>query len=224
VSIPRGRGKIERFFRSVDQLLLQDLPGYAPKGSTGVKATLTLAAFELRFRTWLLEDYHQRIHEETKCKPAERWEAGGFVPRMPRSLEELDLLLLTVAKTRHVQQDGIRFQGYRYMDPTLAGYVKEEVVIRYDPADLAVIRVFYQEQFLCRAICQELAGQTVSLREIEKARTERRKQVKTSLSTREALVEQFLAVHHQEAPKPETQAKEPVETTGRPRLKRYINE
>ncbi|HEU5382165.1 MAG TPA: DDE-type integrase/transposase/recombinase [Ktedonobacteraceae bacterium] len=30
--VPRGRGKIERFFRSVDQLFLQDVPGYAPKG------------------------------------------------------------------------------------------------------------------------------------------------------------------------------------------------
>jgi putative transposase len=224
VSIPRGRGKVERFFRSVDQLLLQDLPGYAPKGSTGVKATLTLAAFEQRFQTWLLEDYHQRMHEETKRRPAERWEAGAFVPRMPRSLEQLDLLLLTVAKTRRVQQDGIRFQGYRYLDPTLAGYIKEEVVIRYDPADLAEIRVFYHDRFLCRAICQELAGQTVSLKEIQKARAERRKQVKEGLSTREALVEQFVAVHHHEAPKRETQATEPVETTGRPRLKRYINE
>ncbi len=224
VSIPRGRGKIERFFRSVDQLLLQDTPGYAPKGSTGVKATLTLAAFEQRFQTWLLEDYHQRIHEETRCKPSERWESGGFVPRMPRSLEQLDLLLLTVAKTRRVQQDGIRFQGYRYLDPTLAGYVKEDVVIRYDPADLAEIRVFHQERFICRAICQELAGQTVSLKEIQKARTERRKQVKEGLSTREALVEQFLAIHQEEAPKPQTQTKEPVETTGRPPLKRYINE
>jgi hypothetical protein len=44
------------------------------------------------------------------------------------------------------------------------------VVIRYDPADLAEIRVFYHDRFLCRAICQELAGQTVSLKEIEKAR------------------------------------------------------
>ena len=117
VSIPRGRGKIERFFRSVDQLLLQDTPGYAPKGSTGVKAILTLPVFEQRFRAWLLEDYHHRVHVETKCKPAERWEAGGFVPRTPKSLEQLDLLLLTVAKTRRVQQDGIRFQGYRYMEP-----------------------------------------------------------------------------------------------------------
>ena len=221
---PRGRGKIERFFRSVDQLLLQDTPGYAPRGSTGVKATLTLADFEQRFRTWLLEDYHQRIHKETGCKPAERWEAGGFLPRMPKSLEQLDLLLLTVAKTRRVQQDGIRFQGYRYLDATLAGYVKEDVVIRYDPADLAEIRVFYHDRFLCRAICQELAGQAISLKEIQKAREARRKQVKAGLSTREALVEQFLAVHQHEAPKPETQAKEPVETAGRPRLKRYINE
>ncbi len=160
VSIPRGRGKIERFFRSVDQLLLQDLPGYAPKGSTGIKATLTLPDFEQRFRTWLLEDYHTRVHEETKCQPAERWEAGGFVPRMPRSLEQLDLLLLTVAKTRRVQQDGIRFQGYRYMDPTLAGYVKEEVVIRYDPADLAVIRVFHQ---LCGQHCLHSSTQVHSI-------------------------------------------------------------
>jgi putative transposase len=143
VSIPRGRGKVERFFRSVEQLLLQDLPGYAPEGSTGVKATLTLSAFEQRFRIWLLEDYHHRVHGETKAAPQERWEAGGFLPRTPKSLEQLDLLLLMVAKTRHVQHDGIRFQGYRYMDSTLAGYVKEEVVIRYDLANMAQIRVFH---------------------------------------------------------------------------------
>jgi putative transposase len=224
VSIPRGRGKIERFFRSVDQLLLQDTPGYAPKGSTGVKATLTLPAFEQRFRTWLLSDYHHRVHVETRCKPQERWEAGGFVPRMPKSLEQLDLLLLTVAKTRRVQQDGIRFQGYRYIDSTLAGYVKEDVLIRYDPADMAEIRVFHQDRFVCRAICQELAGSTISLKEIEKARSERRKQVRAGLTTRAAVVEHFLAVHQEETPLPKTEARELIETVGRPRLKRYINE
>src|SRR6266516_2534238 len=220
---PRGRGKIERFFRSVDQLLLQHTPGYAPKGSTGVKAILTLPAFEQHFRTWLLADYHHRVHEETKCTPAERWEAGGFVPRMPESLEQLDLLLLTVAKTRRVQQDGIRFQGHRYIDPTLAAYVKEDVLIRYDPADMAVIHVFYQDGFLCRAVCQELSGQTVSLKEIKKARSERHKQVRAGLSTRAAIVEQFLAVHQEEASTPPVPVSEP-EPVGRPRLKGYINE
>ncbi len=220
---PRGRGKVERFFRSVEQLLLQGLPGYAPKGARAVEAKLTLPEFEQRFRTWLLEDYHHRVHSETKCKPAERWETGGFVPRMPTSAEQLDLLLLTVAKTRLVHQDGIRFQGHRYLDPTLAAYVKEEVLIRFDPADLAEIRVFYQDRFLCRAICQELSGQTVSLKEIEKARSQRRKQLRAGLDSRKAVVDRFLAVHHEEVlPDPSPQ-REP-EPVGRPRLKGYINE
>ena len=155
--------------------------------------------------------------------PAERWEKGGFVPRMPQSLEQLDLLLLTVRKTRRVQQDGIRFEGYRYIDPTLAGFVREEVVIRYDPADLAEIRVYHQDTFLCRAISPELSGQTVSLKQIEKARAERRKLVKAGLSTRVAVVEQFLAVHQEEAPPSRPQEKQP-ERDARPKLKGYINE
>jgi hypothetical protein len=60
------------------QLLLQGLPGYAPEGYRAVEAKLTLPAFEQQFRTWLLEDYHQRIHSEMKCIPHQRWEARGF--------------------------------------------------------------------------------------------------------------------------------------------------
>src|SRR6266516_3553146 len=220
--VPRGRGKIERFFRSVTELLLQELPGYAPEGYRAVEAKLTLPAFEEHFRIWLLEDYHQRVHSETKCIPHERWEAGGFLPRMPDSQEELDLLLLTVAKSRRVQQDGIRFQGHSYIDAGLSDYVKEEVLIRYDPADMAEIRVFYQDRFLCRAICTELSGQTISLKEIEKARAARRKQVKATLSERQAVVEQFIAVHQEEAAK--VRESEPEKTPARARLKRYVNE
>src|SRR6266516_353478 len=69
--VPRRRGKIERFFRCVTQLLLQELPGYAPEGSKATEAKLTLPAFEQKFRMWLLSDYHQRRHSETKCQPAE---------------------------------------------------------------------------------------------------------------------------------------------------------
>ncbi len=47
---------------------------------------------------------------------------------MPESLEQLDLLLLTVPKARRVHPDGIRFTGLRYIDPLLAAYVGEEVL------------------------------------------------------------------------------------------------
>jgi len=222
--VPRGRGKIERFFRSVDQLFLQDVPGYAPSGYGEGEATLTLSDLEQRFRTWLLEDYHHRIHSETACQPKDRWETGGFVPRMPASLEQLDLLLLTVARTRRVQQDGIHFQGHRYMDVTLAAFVKEDVLIRYDPADLGEIHVFYQDRFLCRAICAELSDRKVSLKEIQKARSERRKQVRAGLNKREALVDQFLGIHYEPMPPPKTLETEPAPVEARPRLKRYVND
>jgi putative transposase len=143
---------------------------------------------------------------------------------MPTSLEQLDLLLLTVAKTRRVQQDGIHFQNHRYMDITLASFVKEDVLIRYDPADLGEIHVFYQDRFLCRAICAELSDQKVSLKEIEKARSERRKQVRAGLSKRAALVDQLLEVHHEPMPPPKTLVAEPAPVEARPRLKRYLND
>ena len=222
--VPRGRGKVERFFRSVDQLFLQDVPGYAPKGHGEAEATLTLAAFEQRFRTWLLEDYHHRVHNETACQPKDRWEKGGFVPRMPISLEQLDLLLLTVAKTRKVQQDGIHFQSHRYMDINLAAFVKEEVLIRYDPADPGEVHVFYQDRFLCRAICAELSDRKVSLKEIEKARAARRKQVRAGLGTRAALVDRYVEMHHTPPRVPKTVVTEPASVEARPRLKRYVND
>src|SRR5260370_22517815 len=100
--VPRGRGKIERFFRSVSELFLQDIAGYAPKGYQA-EAQLTLPAFEQQFRAWLLSDYQYRVHGETKCKPTSRWEQGGFVPRMPDSKKRLELLFLTVGETRRGQ-------------------------------------------------------------------------------------------------------------------------
>ena len=80
------------------------------------------------------------------------------------SLEQLDLLLLTVIRPRQVHRDGIRFQSLWYFDPPLTAFVGEAVTIRYDPADIAEIRLYWDDRFLCRAICQELAGETVSLR------------------------------------------------------------
>jgi len=52
--------------------------------------------------------------------PVKRWEANGFLPRMPESLEQLDLLLIQVAKARQVRVDGIHFQSFRYISTTLA--------------------------------------------------------------------------------------------------------
>jgi putative transposase len=195
VEMPRGRGKIERLFETINQLFLCEVPGYTPPGAPPAMPRLTVDAFEARLRTFLLEHYHQRIHSETAMAPQARWEAGGFLPHLPESLEQLDLLLLTIARTRRVQQDGIRFQGLRYLDLNLAAYVGEDVTIRYDPRDIAEIRVYQGDTFICHAVCQELAGQTISLKEIIATRNRRRRQLREQLTDRRAVVELLLEAH-----------------------------
>jgi putative transposase len=218
VGKPRGRGRIERFFKTVDQLFLSTLPGYTPQGTPKPAAPpLTLAEFVPRLETFLLEEYNWRVHGETGAAPQARWEAGGFLPQLPESLEQLDLLLLTVAKPRKVQQDGIHFEGLRYLDTTLAAYVGESVVIRYDPKDLSELRVFYEDRFLCRPVCQELADQVISLKDIKQARTQRRRELGDTLRQRTKLVETLRGTQRGEPPVAEA-------APAPPRLKRYLND
>ncbi|MCC6179371.1 MAG: transposase [Chloroflexi bacterium] len=223
VGEPRGRGRIERFFETVNQLCLSELPGYrpadSPRGTPIPTPVLTLAQLEARLEEFVLDRYHRRIHGETGVTPQARWEAGGFLPRLPDSLEQLDLLLLTVRTPRRIHQDGIRFQGLCYLDLTLAAYVGESVTIRYDPRDLAEIRVYHQDRFLCRAVCQELAGLTISLKEIVQARRARQRQLREGLVQRSALVTTFLPPPTLPSP-PDL----PPAPEAPPRLKRYFNE
>jgi putative transposase len=230
---PRGRGRIERFFRTVQQMLVCELPGYVPPTSpVRAQPQLTLRDFEMRFRAFVFEVYHARPHSETHVPPQRRWEAGGFLPQMPASLEQLDLLLLTVAKPRKVRRDGLRFLGQRYMDPTLAAYVGESVILRYDPRDVAEVRVFYHNRFLCRAICQELAGATVPLRDIMRARNRHRRDLRQTLRDRAQVVESLLTAHRGHSSTAAavdntvpSDPGAPAPPTPQPlRLKRYINE
>jgi putative transposase len=224
---PRGRGRIERFFSTVNEMFLCELDGYAPSGY-GVrgKPPLTLAELDARFRTFLLDVYHRRECVETKTPPAERWEGNGFLPQMPESLEQLDLLLVQVAKRRKVHPDGIHFQSLRYTATTLAAYVGESVTLRIDPRDMGEIRVFHEERFLCRAICAELAGETVPLREIIRARNRRKKELRSVLRDRQQTVDTLLAIKRaavQETEDPQPPTPTPV-TQPRTTLKRYRNE
>lgn len=193
VGKPRGRGKIERFFATINQCLLQDLPGYVQqKAFVRQHECLTLEAVELKLKSFILDDYNNRPHGTTQISPNLRWQNSHFLPNLPENQELLDLLLLTVAKSRRVHRDGIKFQGFRYFSTTLAGFVGEDVIIRYDPRDLAEIRVFYKNNFLCRAISQDLEAETVSLKEIVQARNARRKELRDNIKERTSIIDALL--------------------------------
>ena len=98
---PQGRGKIERFFRTVNESFLCDLEGYTRRGRR--KPTLSLGQFEEQFRTFLIEVYSRTPVAQAELSPSALWERGGFLPRMPDSLEQLDLLLIEEVRSRRIR-------------------------------------------------------------------------------------------------------------------------
>jgi putative transposase len=225
---PRGRGRIERFFKTINDMFLSDLEGYLRRARRQPK--MTLGQFEEQFVTFLLEVYHRSPTAEFAQAPIERWQSTGFLPRMPSSLEQLDLLLMQAVRTRKVRPDGIHFESLRYLSPTLAAYVGEEVTLRYDPRDVGEVRIFHHDKFLCRAVAAELAGDTASLREIIHARNRRRQQLRSVLRDRQQAVDSLLALRRGSVPasegtQEEVHAKPPNRARpGMPGLKRYHNE
>jgi putative transposase len=188
VARPQGRGKIERLFGTINTELLADLPGRLVGGRPVTAPKLTLSDLDAAIRAFVVARYNVRLHVAIGTTPHVAWVAEGWLPRMPERLEELDELLLMVARPRVVGRDGIRFGGLRYLDPTLAAFVGERVTIRHDPRDVAEIRVFHRDRFLCRAINAEHADQTVSLRDVQAARKVRRQVLRVGIKERIAAV------------------------------------
>ncbi len=176
---PRGRGKIERFFLTINEGLLQTLPGYSIGGQPSSPPTLTIKDFENKLSAFIINNYNHQPTGRDKLSPYQRWQGdGSFLPQMPASFEDLDDLMLHINKLRRIQRDGIRFLGLRYVAITLVAFVGEQVMIRYDPRDLAEIKVYFADgTFLCKAICQDIADLTVNLKELLSARRQFKKEL-----------------------------------------------
>ncbi|MDN5746147.1 MAG: Mu transposase C-terminal domain-containing protein, partial [Nocardioidaceae bacterium] len=183
VARPQGRGKIERFFHTINTEVLATLPGHLTPGHPHAVPTLELTGLD-RALGEFVGQYNERTHAAIRTSPKMAWIGEGWLPRLPESLEELDGLLLRVSKHRTVQRDGIHFQGQRYLSPTLASFVGRTVTIRYDPRDLSEIRVYDHDTFVCTAVDEAHPNQRYSLHDIETARRTRRRQLRKDINDR----------------------------------------
>jgi len=128
---PEGRGKIERFFRTVRGQFLAELT------ETRAAQVKDLAELNRLFTAWTETVYHVREHSETGQAPLARWEAGGPFPAPAQeALAEAFRWSewRTVTKTATVSMHGNRYQ----VDPALTG---RRVELVFDPFDLAVLSV-----------------------------------------------------------------------------------
>ncbi len=222
VARPQGRGKIERFYGTINTELLAELPGRLARGHPPPAPVLTLKELDTAICRFISEDYHQREHPEIRATPHDAWVGDGWLPRLPATMDELNLLLLTVAKPRIVHRDGVHFQGLRYVSPLLAAYVREPVVVRYDPRDVTEIRVFHKNQFICRAVDPDHETSTLTLKDIQAARSARRRELRGQINQRIAVVARHLpdlaSAKPAPAPVPVDQPKK------RPKLRTYLED
>jgi putative transposase len=128
---PQGRGKIERFFRTVRGQFLAEFTEERAAQLAG------LADLNRLFAAWTETVYHVREHSETGQPPLARWEAGGPFPvPVPAALADAFRWAewRTVTKTATVSLHGNKYQ----VDPALTG---KRVELVFDPFDLTVLSV-----------------------------------------------------------------------------------
>jgi transposase InsO family protein len=121
---PQGKGKQERFFRTVRMQLMPLL---------SAEDHSSLEALNRRFWGWVEGEYHQAPHRGLDGQsPAERWALkSSDVTLSGTDLSELFLFeqKRKVQKDRTVSLDGVMYE----VDATL---VSETVLLRYDPSRL----------------------------------------------------------------------------------------
>ncbi len=96
--------------------------------------------------------------------------------------------------------------------------------MRYDPRDLAEIRVYRRGRHLCRAVCHELSGEKVTLKDVERARKERRVRLRRGISERSSLADAVLEGKRREASGAASEAPPEPDRKKPNRLKLYKNE
>jgi|26BtaG_2_1085354.scaffolds.fasta_scaffold00917_7 putative transposase len=120
-------------------------------------ASLTLAEFEKWFLTYIVKEYHHKIHSGIQKTPTRQWEIGIFgdkfrdgigIPPLPIDETTLKLDFLPSFE-RTIQSSGVRIDGLHYYDACINLHVntsnskgKNKFIFRRDPRDISKIWFF----------------------------------------------------------------------------------
>jgi putative transposase len=168
---PQGRGKIERFFGTVNEQFLVEVADSSAEDLTDHGTSQAAALLELNrlFTAWVETVYHTRVHSETEQTPPHRWEAGwqrcGARPRMPAPADLAEAFRWSEFRT--VQRKTATVSLYSNTYQVDAALIGRRVELVFDPFDMGDISVRYHG----KAFGQALAH-TISRHSHPKARPE----------------------------------------------------
>jgi putative transposase len=151
---PRYKASIERYFGTINRLLLHRQPGttfsnfldkkdYDPKKN----ALISFSAFMEMLHIWIVDIYHQNIHKGLRDIPAHVWQEGiaKFPPALPHRQEDLRILIGHV-EHRTIGPSGIELNCLFYNSENLALLRREskgeKVALKINPEDISIIYVY----------------------------------------------------------------------------------
>jgi putative transposase len=138
---PEGRGKIERFFRTVREQFL---------ASIGREHARTLQDLNTRFQVWLESVYHREKHGALETTPLQRWQRDiEHVRQLPPSTDLRRLFFYRV--DRLVRRDSTFLIHRRFYEAPshLAG---RRVEVRFDPLDPIEMEIHFEGQMVSTAL------------------------------------------------------------------------
>lgn len=130
---PEGRGKIERFFRSVRELFLANLDP---------KQALTLDDLNQCLWAWIDNAYHLTEHSSLATTPLRRWQRDIELVRQLPPATDLGRLFFH-RLDRLVRRDSTFLLKNRFYEAPahLAG---QTIEVRFDPLDLATVEIYFR--------------------------------------------------------------------------------
>ncbi|MGH9444747.1 MAG: DDE-type integrase/transposase/recombinase [Terriglobia bacterium] len=137
---PQGRGKIERYFRSVREQFLANLDP---------KLTLSLDALNERFGAWIEQAYHRSEHRALGTTPLLRWQRD--IERVRQLPPSTDLRRLFFHRLDRLVRRDSTFLLHRRFYEAPAHLVGQTVEARFDPLDLTDVEIYSQGQLQGRA-------------------------------------------------------------------------
>jgi putative transposase len=151
---PWFKGKIERFFRSLNECVAHGTPGtsfsniFQKDDYDPVKhAIVCFSTLKMLVRKWIADVYHQKPHRALGISPVEMWNSS-IRPEDIRVPEDPALLDVVMGRrfARVLTHKGIEFQGLFYNSPELhelrcRNGSELQVEIRVDESDLGRIFV-----------------------------------------------------------------------------------
>jgi len=151
---PQHKGKIERFFKTINEGLLHGCEGttksnYKQLGDykSDQHAWMTFDMLVKVVHKWIIDVYHNTYHTGINNSPLQCWKknAINYVERLPKSISQIDQLLWKTTD-RNIQKYGIQLYNLKYQSPELMQIAKQyglstEVDILFDEQDLRLIRV-----------------------------------------------------------------------------------